>query len=181
MSVFNNLPPMTNREIQVLLISLTFQKMVFELDTKQFEIDERLNLFISKVDTFILNYNLKLRIDQLKQKKKEKLLLEPNASLQPNSTKNENGWITEIQVIGIIDRHKDEMYRMLTSLSHQNSFNPYSTANTANLNYQMHQNSVQIKSKDTISFPNDKLMDEYASQLQLEAEVSSIKKSLLEV
>lgn len=45
--------------------------MVFELDSKQFEIDEKLNLFINKVDTFMLNYNLKLRMDQIKQKKKE--------------------------------------------------------------------------------------------------------------
>lgn len=74
-------------------------------------------MFISKVETFILNYNLKQRIDQLKQKKKEKLLLEPKASLQPNTGNNENGWLTETQVIGIIDRHKDEMQRMLTSLS----------------------------------------------------------------
>ena len=29
--------------------------MVFELDSKQFEIDEKLNLFINKVDTFMLN------------------------------------------------------------------------------------------------------------------------------
>ncbi len=55
---------MTNREIQVLPISLKiYQKMVFELDSKEFEIDEKLSLFISKVETFMLNYNLKIRMD----------------------------------------------------------------------------------------------------------------------
>jgi hypothetical protein len=45
--------------------------MVVELDLKQFDHEERLNKLVNTIETHILNYNLKMRLDSIKQKKEK--------------------------------------------------------------------------------------------------------------
>ncbi len=55
--------------------------MVYELDSKQFEHEEKLSELTSKVETHILNYNIKLKLERqrtLKTFKKESTFTQQN-------------------------------------------------------------------------------------------------------
>ncbi len=60
--------------------------MALELDAKQFEITERLNTVVNTVETHILNYNLKLRLDKAKSKKQVSQLVAPTEEKSAGST-----------------------------------------------------------------------------------------------
>ena len=45
--------------------------MVWELDNKQFEISERLEHLFHRFETHILNYNLKIKQDKMRQKREQ--------------------------------------------------------------------------------------------------------------